>query len=250
MRSFPRRRAATLVDVLVAAIVVALCIALTLPALNAQNESARRHRCANNLMQIGLGIQNFHDIRLEICPSYLTSDAATYLPTDYAAWPILLLPFMEHANEYEAFDLTQPISQDVKTGAFDHAAMRAKSLGIFFCTARRLPPQLTADQAATVGDYGNVSYGLLGDQLRVTDPAKPQSYNGAMTVCRAFNPESKPKVVNGVELGTGDFRALTNFASVIDGLSNTAFIGEKAAHKDRLGRVDAAGTHQDGNLAR
>jgi hypothetical protein len=28
---------------------------------------------------------------------------------------------------------------------------------------------------------------------------------------------------------------MTSFASVLDGLSNTAFVGEKAVHKDRLG---------------
>jgi hypothetical protein len=41
--------------------------------------------------------------------------------------------------------------------------------------------------------------------------------------------------VAGVHLGPADFRSMTTFASILDGLSNTTIIGEKAVHKDRLG---------------
>jgi hypothetical protein len=64
------------------------------------------------------------------------------------------------------------------------------------------------------------------------------TWDGPITAARCYNPfpqQTPPFTVGGIELGQGDYRSLTNFASVIDGLSNTAFIGEKAVRKDCLG---------------
>ncbi|MEX0585658.1 MAG: DUF1559 domain-containing protein, partial [Pirellulales bacterium] len=240
----------SLVDLLVALTIVGLAVALVLPALNAQTEQKRQLSCSNNLKVIGLAIQNFHDIRQEICPSYLTTDLTTFAPTGHAAWPILLMPYLEHGKEYDRFDLAQPVGQDAKTATVDHAAARTTSLATYFCSARRVPPQLTTDKSGTVGDYGNVSYGLAG---KGADPSKPQTYNGAMMVCRVFNASDKVNSeaispFKAATLGPRDFRAMTTFASVLDGLSNTAFFAEKAAHADRLGQADSAGSHQDGTF--
>ena len=224
MNATPRQKF-TWVELVVIIGVCGCCLALYWPALGSGAHGSRRTQCVNNLKQIGLAIQNYHDIRHEICPAYLTDDnSPTGLPRDFAAWPVLLLPYIEQINVYELFDVTQPVS---------NATARTISINTYFCPTRREPPQLTADGQGSLGDYGSVS--LANALPGVVDLNVPRSWDAAMLVSRCFNPTSQPATIDGIELGPGDYRSMTRFSDVTDGLSNTAFIGEKAVRADRLG---------------
>ena len=56
-----RRRGFTLIELLVVIAIISVLIGLLLPAVQAAREAARRASCLNNLKQIGLAMQNYHE---------------------------------------------------------------------------------------------------------------------------------------------------------------------------------------------
>src|SRR5690606_34861990 len=77
----PRRSSASspVVAVIIAVGVSALLcggvmVALLLPAVQSAREAARRMSCSNNLKQIGLALQTYHDTYGEFPPAYLADE--------------------------------------------------------------------------------------------------------------------------------------------------------------------------------
>ena len=105
-----RRRAFTLVELLVVVAIIGVLVALLLPAIQASREAARRSNCFNNLKQLGIALHNYADTHARLPPA--STSAVDVGVWNYAAdptvhlhsWAALILPFIEEEGLYRTID--------------------------------------------------------------------------------------------------------------------------------------------------
>jgi type II secretory pathway pseudopilin PulG len=86
--------------------IIGVLVALLLPAVQAAREASRRSSCSNNLKQLGLGLQNYHDTMLKFpMAGYL--DRPGNLEYHHT-WLTSILPFMEQRPLYEKTNMALP----------------------------------------------------------------------------------------------------------------------------------------------
>src|SRR5947209_2627040 len=93
-----RRAAFTLIELLVVVAIIGTLLGLLVPAVQKVRESAARLSCQNNLRQIGLGLQNYHDVNETFPPGYFAALPYSDGVTDTApgwGWAAYLLPFID-----------------------------------------------------------------------------------------------------------------------------------------------------------
>jgi prepilin-type N-terminal cleavage/methylation domain-containing protein len=144
-----RSRGFTLIELLVVIAIIAVLIALLLPAVQQVRESARRMQCKNNLKQIGLAIQNYHDSMSVLPPATIQGSA----PCTACAYPnlpgcsncppptfrkgpatVFLLPYLDQANIYNAINFEAPdIESPVQTTGSTNQPIARNSIATYMC---------------------------------------------------------------------------------------------------------------------
>src|SRR5689334_9077466 len=104
-----RMRGFTLIELLVVIAIIAVLIALLLPAVQAAREAARRAQCVNNLKQLGITLQNYHDVQgsfiyggRETMTQAAPPGGCTAQWYDDMSWYFGILPYMEQTSIYNA----------------------------------------------------------------------------------------------------------------------------------------------------
>ncbi len=95
-----KRKAFTLVELLVVIAIIGILIGLLLPAVQAAREAARRMQCNNNMKQVGLALQNYHDTQ-KAFPAYRIKRN-----NKSDRWGVMyaLTPYMEQQSLYSQIE--------------------------------------------------------------------------------------------------------------------------------------------------
>lgn len=201
----------TLVELLVVVSIIGLLMAMLLPAVQMVRESARNTTCLNNLRQLGLAFHNYESAIRRIPPSRGADEFLT--------WPVYLMPYLEKNNLFENFDLRLPYFRQnpevVQQVTLELLCPSRSGRGISVSASESKNSHVGA-----CGDYaGNAGSSLYfpGDLWALFHEEVDGVINSGFAV---ENPTTEGTLPGR---GLGRYR----FVDVLDGLSNTFFVGEK-----------------------
>ena len=219
-------RGFTLIELLVGIAIIAVLIALLLPAVQAAREAARRTQCVNNLKQIGLAIANYESAIGCIVPGYISSSLPLsqngvpgYNPDPFTldngpgwGWLALLLPYAEQSPLYNATNVNLP------TWVTENRTVVTTQIHVYLCPSANNPTptcmmvDANLNLLSVANPYfarANYQYNMGWNDTSIQPPNT--SYDDPVAGCNG------PIYRN----------SRVPYASVTDGLSNTVVASEK-----------------------
>jgi prepilin-type N-terminal cleavage/methylation domain-containing protein len=214
------KRAFTLVELLVVIAIIGVLIALLLPAIQAAREAARRAQCANNLKQLGIATQNYHDARRELPPMRVDDHHPT--------WLMLILDYMEQAQLRRLWDY--------KLGCFYDQRLETRTAIVNSYICPSVPHErLVVDRKPdAVHGHESIPYaGSIADYRAVAgSTCKMVEFEGSTghlvdgPIPQCDRPNGDVVYQNGNRRFVISFKAQTSLKDITDGTSLTALAGE------------------------
>lgn len=119
----------TLVELLVVIAIIGILVSLTLPAVQAAREAARRTSCLNNLVQLSLAMHGYEFANESLPPGVLNDEGPIRQERAgrHLSWTTQLLPYLEEEIVFEHID------QEAGAYADANSEVQALPLAIFQC---------------------------------------------------------------------------------------------------------------------
>ncbi len=214
------RRAFTLVELLVVIAIIGILVGLLLPAVQAAREAARRMSCSNNIKQVALSAQNFHDTHNKLPYATLDRQPKETVAT-YATGFIQLLPFLESDAIARRWDNTQPRNSTVDSDGdgYTNAMLQQMKIPTYTCPSMSPPSgPLGGTENRAPASYlfsaGTTDTQLYAYWSHFGMPAPP-AFDGA--VIPLHSATTTPNSPN---------KRATRLVDLVDGTSNTFLLGE------------------------
>ncbi len=202
----PRKSGFTLIELLVVIAIIAVLIALLLPAVQQAREAARRSQCKNNLKQIGLALQNYHDTSLMFPPGCSRTNGWGL------SWWVGVLPFNDQATVYKRLKFDNVGGANGPGYAESNSNGNAAGTPLHgFKPAYMLCPSSPLDA-------------MSGDNLVMA------MYAGISGNTRDLVPAPTPAGAAGIVSGAGVLLPMgtVKISHITDGTSNTIVVGEQS----------------------
>lgn len=219
----------TLIELLVVIAIIGVLVALIMPAVQQAREAANRTSCINNLKQMGLASQEYHDSFGTFpggwyCDNTTASADANCIPTLAQAymWNGLsgFLLKLELGNIYNELNFTLP------TNVPDNTTGVRRTMNVFVCPSnRRAITTASTNTNNTVAKLGPSDY--RGNMASGYVPNVTPSYSAGTT-----DPTNTTDTSTGLPLlgifdnGMTYMNSQVSIADITDGTSNTAILGE------------------------
>ncbi|MBQ7112288.1 MAG: DUF1559 domain-containing protein [Thermoguttaceae bacterium] len=199
------KRGFTLVELLVVIAIIGILIGLLLPAVQAAREAARRMQCTNQLKQLLLSCQMYHDSHNSFAPSRGGGSVVCY---NYASHLFWLMPYTEQTAFYN-----EVVSDGVPNAQWNDNSAYSGTFTHLLC-----PSDGASKQPTTwVNNAAKTNYvGSWGDSICQSDESAGTSrgfYPGGLFVPQSYNDS-----VRTVKTRT--------MSSITDGTSNTVAYSE------------------------
>ena len=213
----PRRPAGfTMIEMVVVVAIISVLISLLLPAVQAAREAARRTQCSNNLLQLGIAIENYESTHQVLPPGVVDSTGPVVeSPSRYQfGWIARILPYLEQKNAYNRLDFGSGVYTP------NNMTARAQPMYVLLC-----PSDRWQGSSRTMA----VNFGPSP-----TSPATLVFVDPATTAYAACHND----VEGPIDVGnTGVFFLNGHVRSrdIEDGLAHTIYLGEKKAGGTDLG---------------
>jgi hypothetical protein len=249
------------VELLVVIAIIGILVALLLPAIQAAREAARRTQCNNNLKNIALGLQNYHDAYKTLPMGAagrrpLMGDS----PGDNLgpSWWVSIAPFMEQRNIYEKLMATQrpdgTLAPEWRVGHPQMPTDVREDLSRLVPDYMRCPSSPLPEFNTQAGNCAMATYTGISGGTDI-DPAGQDENGNALYVSQQWGIPSTTAIYRNVVPGRDLSRPCPNdlgvwtssgmlpaceqisYADCTDGLSNTMIVGEQS---DYLQDVDPA----------